>query len=145
SRWHFTHCALTTASPLRSVARSFALAGSTHLPPDWLTMYATARAISRSLIDGLPPCGGILRMPSSACCVRLVRPCFARGAQAFASPIFGAPLAPLAWQREQTACTTSLPLRSLPCASACGNAAVAARATAPASHLPPFLMCPPVP
>src|ERR1039457_4932730 len=50
-------------------------------------------------------------MPTSACCVRPVRPCPARSAHAFLSPIFGAPLVPGPWQPAHTASTTSLPLR----------------------------------
>ena len=36
--WHLEHCALTTCLPLRSACMSLRLAGSFHLPPDWLTM-----------------------------------------------------------------------------------------------------------
>src|ERR1700693_238791 len=122
------HWDLTTCSPLRSVARSFAVAGSTQWPPDWFTMYATARPISRSVRPGLLPWDGILRMPSSACRVRLVRPCEARWLQAFWSPILGAPFAPVAWHAAQTAWTTSLPLRSGPCACAGCDATGIARA-----------------
>src|SRR5512144_924676 len=92
--------------------------GVCHLPPDAFTMYVIARSISRSLKSGLPPCAGMLRMPVSAFLVRLVRPRAERSAQAFLSPIFGAPLAAVAWALGpwhwmHTASTTALPLRWL--------------------------------
>src|SRR5271169_4061762 len=80
-----------------------------------------ARSISKSLRPGLPPCDGICRIPSSALCVRLLRHCAASLLQAFLSPIFGAPLAPVPWQAPHTVATTSLPLLASPAAIACGS------------------------
>src|SRR6185503_10477706 len=56
-------------------------------------------------------------------------PCEARLLQAFRSPIFGAPCAPVAWQLAHTFSTTSLPLRSAACASMHGAAIANAAAT----------------
>ena len=101
-----------------------------------------ARSISKSLRPGLPPCDGICRIPSSALCVRLVRPCDASLLQAFLSPIFGAPFAPVPWQAPHTVATTSLPLRASPAAIACGciiNSAIAP-ATLPDSSQRGFRM-----
>jgi hypothetical protein len=65
-------------------------------------MYVMARLISTSLRLRLPPCGGILRTPSSAVAVSAERPRFSRASQALVSPIFGAPSLPVAWQAAHT-------------------------------------------
>ena len=137
--WHFPHCASTICLPLRATAMSFALAGSFHLPPDWFTMYATARPISRSVRSSLPPCEGMDRMPFRACSVRLVNPWEARLAQALWSPIFGAPLTPLRWQFAHTAFTTSLPLRSAAGENPACASARSVTATSPARLLFKFV------
>src|SRR5262245_52040645 len=129
--WHLEHWVVTISSPLRGAAFVRLSTGSVHFPPDWLTMVVTARLISMSERLILPPCEGIWRMPWSAWSVRLERPCDARLLQACLSPIFGAPLAPEAWHLEQTASTTSLPLRSVAWASApCGDTAATKRRSA---------------
>src|SRR5574341_1126730 len=66
------------------------------------------RASSRSVRPGLPPCGGMLRMPLSAVCVRLESPCAERCFQACRSPILGARSLPLrcallSWEKANAA------------------------------------------
>src|SRR5574341_568064 len=86
------------------------------------------RASSRSVRPGLPPCGGMLRMPLSAVCVRLESPCAERCFQACRSPILGARSLPAPWQAMQVDSTTSLPLRCALLSWEKANAAHAASA-----------------
>src|SRR5574340_176150 len=70
--------------------------GSLKLAPAWLAMYATARAISVSVKSGLPPRGGIWRMPLTAFWASISYPWARRLAHAPLSPILGALSAPVA-------------------------------------------------
>jgi hypothetical protein len=67
---------------------------------------------SASLQSPHIPLGGIAVLPFLTLAKRASMPVVRRGSQAAASPFFGAPATPVAWQMAQVLPKTSSPLRS---------------------------------
>lgn len=67
------------------------------------TMYSTAARTSASLSLGLPPRGGMARMPLIEWATRVSIPAATRALQPALSPNFGAPATPELWQTPQVA------------------------------------------
>src|SRR5438552_11088139 len=81
-------------------------AGSFQLAPALLTMNTTARSISISARSGLPPRGGMARIPVIACWNVNAGPCAITLAHAALSPTLCAPASPVSWQVLHTGLNT---------------------------------------